>query len=189
MKLRKQIADSRKQAAIVLPAICYLLSAIWAVDGRAATFIVPPDSTMITVSKAIVVATAGDAHARWAPGGWIETVTTMHADEVIKGRVGATFEVVELGGTIDGITYLVAGAPRYPRGERVLLMLETNDRGEWAAKNMAVGKFAFAGDLLLRDASEIAGWDINGTPHVEKTRLAEPFLRYVREVARGAAAG
>jgi len=130
-----------------------LLVVLVSLPASAATFIVPPDSTMITVSKAIVVATAGDSQARWAPGGWIETVTTMHADEVIKGRVGATFEVVELGGTIDGITYLVAGAPRYPRGERVLLMLETNDRGEWAAKNMAVGKFAFAGDLLLRDAS------------------------------------
>jgi len=166
-----------------LPAICYLLSAICAANSRAATFLVPPDSTMITVSRAIVVATAGQSHARWAPGGWIETVTTMHADEVIKGRVAETFEVVELGGTIDGLTYLVPGAPRYANGERVLLMLETNDRGEWAAKNMAVGKFAFDGPLLVRDASEIAGWDVGGAPHVEKPRLAEPFLRYVRDIA------
>jgi len=140
---------------------------------------------MIVVSKAIVVATAGESHARWAPGGWIETVTTMHAEEVIKGRVGETFEVVELGGTIDGITYLVAGAPRYAPGERVLLMLETNDRGEWAAKNMVVGKFAFDGDLLVRDASEISGWDVGGAPHIERPRRAEPFLRYVRAIAKG----
>src|SRR3954447_1304955 len=181
----QRTADSRQRRlrALLLSAVCCLLSG----HARAATFVVAPDSTMIVVSKAIVVATAGESHARWAPGGWIETVTTMHAEEVIKGRVGETFEVVELGGTIDGITYLVAGAPRYAPGERVLLMLETNDRGDWAAKNMIVGKFAFDGDLLLRDASEIVGWDITGVPHVERTRRAEPFLRYVRDIARGVA--
>ena len=65
-----------------------LLVCLLALPLRAATFIVAPDSTMIVVSKAIVVATAGESHARWAAGGWIETVTTMHAEEVIKGRVG-----------------------------------------------------------------------------------------------------
>src|SRR3954447_5745451 len=128
------------------------LLAFLSMSARAATFIIAPDSTMVIVSNAVVVATAGESHARWAPGGWIETVTTMHADEVIKGRIGDTFDVVELGGKIDGLTYLVPGAPRYPRGERVLLMLETNDRGEWAAKNMVLGKFSFAGELLVRDA-------------------------------------
>src|SRR6185369_10337671 len=186
MTNRQRTADSGQRAGI--RALLLLLSVVCCpLSIRAATFIVPPDSTMIIVSKAIVVATAGESHARWAPGGWIETVTTMHADEVIKGRVAETFEVVELGGTIDGLTYLVAGAPRYANGERVLLMLETNDRGEWAAKNMALGKFAFDGPLLLRDASEIAGWDVGGAPHVERSRRAEPFLRYVRDIARGVA--
>jgi len=192
MSIGQRTADSGQRATIralllLLSAVCCPLS----VPIRAATFLVPPDSTMITVSKAIVVATAGESHARWAPGGWIETVTTMHVDEVIKGRIADTFEVVELGGTIDGLTYLVAGAPRYANGERVLLMLETNDRGEWAAKNMALGKFAFKfafdGQLLVRDASEIAGWDVGGAPHVERSRRAEPFLRYVRDIARGVA--
>ena len=184
---RRQTADGRRT---ILFAVCGLLSAVWA---RGATFIVAPDPTLIRVSKAIVVATAGESHARWAPGGWIETVTTMHGEEVIKGRVGERFEVVELGGTIDGLTYLVAGAPHYAKGERVLLMLETNSRGEWAARNMVVGKFAFETDpigrqLLVRDAGEIVGWDVGGAPHVEKTRLAQPFLRYVRDIARGIAA-
>jgi len=159
---------------------------------NAASFIVAPDATMIRVSKAIVVATAIESHTRWAPGGWIETVTTMAADEVVKGRIGDTFEVVELGGTIDGWTYVVPGAPRCRIGERVLLMLETNDRREWVSKNMAVGKFAFVTDaggqeLLLRDSGELYGWDTNGLPHVETARAAQPFLRYVRNIARGIA--
>src|SRR5204862_7517692 len=109
-------------------------------------------------------------------------------EEVIKGRVGETCEVVELGGTSDGLTYLVAGAPHYAPSERVLLMLETNDRGDWTAKNMILGKFAFDGELLVRDASEIGGWDVGGAPHVERARHAEPFLRYVRAIAKGNAA-
>src|SRR5947207_8275541 len=81
---------------LLLSAVCCLVSGV----ARAATFIVAPDSTMVVVSKAIVVAISGESHARWAcstgtpacaaqtgvsvPHGWIETVTTMHAEEVIK---------------------------------------------------------------------------------------------------------
>src|SRR5581483_11329520 len=87
------------------------------------------------------------------------------------------------------IGYIVAGAPRYTPGERVLLFLETNDRGQWVSKNMAVGKFAFANGLLQRDASELAGWDEGtGAPHRERSRDAARFLDFVRATARGEAA-
>src|SRR5581483_5955939 len=192
--MRQQAAGRRQQAVkgrvlvLLLSVACCLLPD----RARAATFIIAPDATMVRVAKGIVVATALESHTRWAPGGWIETVTTMQSEEVIKGRIGETFEVVELGGSIDGWTYLVPGAPHYRSGERVLLMLETNDRGEWAAENMAVGKFSFVTDaggqeLLLRDSGELYGWDSNGAPHVEKARAAQPFLRYVRDIARGVA--
>jgi hypothetical protein len=168
----------------------FLLSLLLTASAHAATFIVAPDATLVRGAKAIVIATAGESRGRWAPGGWIETVTTMQASDVISGRVGGTFEVVELGGTAGDITYLVPGAPRYAPGEQVLLFLDTNDRGEWVAQSMAVGKFSFARDtlgreLLIRDAGELVGWDLGGAPHVERTRLAQPFLRYVRELARG----
>src|SRR5438046_9289204 len=103
--------------------------------ARAATFIVPSDRALVTASKAIVVATAGTSLWRWAPGGWIETVTELRVEEAIKGRInaGETIHVTELGGMVGGVGYAVAGSPRYEKGERVLLFLETNDRGEWVA--------------------------------------------------------
>jgi hypothetical protein len=169
-----------------------VLLVLAAVSADAATFLVADDRTLVAASRAIVVVTAGESHGRWAAGGWIETVTAMHVDEAIKGAVdaGATIDVVELGGVVDGVGYAVAGSPRYAAGERLLLFLETNDHGEWVAKNMVVGKFAFARDsrarqLLVRDAREIAGWDVDGTPHHEPTRAAQPFLAFVREAARG----
>jgi hypothetical protein len=163
-----------------------------ATTAHAATFLVPSDHTLVAASKAIVVATAGSSHGRWAPGGWIETVTDLHVDEAIKGSIdtGATIHVTELGGVVGEIGYAVAGSPTYAQGERVLLFLDTNDRGEWVAKNMAVGKFAPAEDvkgrrLLLRDAGEIGGWDTDGTPHREPVRLEDAFLRFVRARASG----
>ena len=159
---------------------------------NAATFLVPADRTLVTASKAIVVATAGESRGRWAPGGWIETVTELRIDEAIKGPVsaGETIHVTELGGFAGEIGYIVAGSPKYAPGERTLLFLETNDRGEWVAKNMVVGKFAPAVDtagrrLLVRSASEIAGWNVDGSPHHEAVRLEDGFLRFVRAVAQG----
>src|SRR5260221_6690650 len=157
---------------------------------HAATFLVADDATLVRASRAVVTGTVGASHGRWAPGGWIETVTTISVDEAIKGDPGSEIDVVDLGGVVNGIGYMVAGAARFTPGERVLLFLETNDRGEWVPKNMSVGKFAeqTAGSgrrLLVRDASSISGWDLDGTPHAERTRDAAAFLRYVRAVARG----
>jgi hypothetical protein len=165
---------------------------LFASAAHAATFIVPSDRALVIASKAIVVATAGASHGRRAPGGWIETVTELRVEEAIKGPVaaGETIGVTELGGMVGDIGYIVAGSPRYAEGERVLLFLETNDRGEWVAKNMAVGKFARAEDvtgrrLLMRDGAEIVGWETDGEVHREPVRLEDGFLNFVRATAHG----
>ncbi|MEA2571457.1 MAG: hypothetical protein QOI24_3458 [Acidobacteriota bacterium] len=167
-----------------------LLLVLTAGVARAATFIVADDRTLVLASHAVVLATAGESHTRWAPGGWIETVTPMHVDEAIKGEPGATIDVVELGGVVGDVGYLVAGSPRYVNGEQFLLFLEKNDRGDFVAKNMVVGKFSFARDargrrLLVRDAGEVVGWDVDGEPHREQMRSAGAFLTFVCETARG----
>ncbi|MEA2336482.1 MAG: hypothetical protein QOE82_489 [Thermoanaerobaculia bacterium] len=158
--------------------------------AHAATFLVPSDRVLVGASKAIVLATAGESHGRWAPGGWIETVTELHVDEAIKGAVtgGETIHVVELGGMVGDVGYAVAGSPRYENGRQVLVFLETNDRGEWVSKNMAVGKFERADDthgrhLLVRD--DVVGWDTNGAVHREPVRLEDGFLNFVRATAHG----
>src|SRR6059058_2814731 len=145
-----------------------------ATTARAATFIVPSDRALVTASTAIVVATAGTSHGRWAPGVWIETVTELRVEEAIKGSIaaGETIYVTELGGMVGDIGYVVAGSPRYANGERVLLFLETNSRGEWVAKNMVVDKYEREEDRggrrpLVRDAGENSGWEEAGTTHRE----------------------
>src|SRR5713226_6603256 len=161
--------------------------ALIAANASAATFLVPKDDDLVRGATAIIAATAGSSTSRYAPGGWIETVTEMRVEEGIKGNVhaGDVIHVTELGGEVNGVAYVVPGSPQYRPGERVLLFMETNDRGEWVSKNMALGKFSVIGDLLLRDAPSICGWDYDGTPHREPKRAADAFLRFVREVANG----
>lgn len=164
------------------------LAAFVASTASAATFIVPTDEGLVRASKAIIVGTAGESHGRWAPGGWIETVTELRIDESIKGPIepGRSINVTELGGAVGEIAYTVPGSPRYAPGERVLLFLETNSRGEWVSKNMVVGKFTFTGGLLLRESDELVGWDEeNGAAHREQHRDAARFLRFVRDAAAG----
>ena len=57
--------------------------AIYASTALGATFLVPSDEVLVRASRAIVIATAGDAHSRYAPGGWIETVLMRLVDVVI----------------------------------------------------------------------------------------------------------
>ncbi|HKO58345.1 MAG TPA: M57 family metalloprotease [Thermoanaerobaculia bacterium] len=135
-----------------------------------ATLLVAPDDEMIRAARAVVVVTAGPSHVRRAPGGWLETVTTMRVEEGIKGPLhdGDTFEIVELGGVLDGVGFFAAGAPRYAEGERSLILLDLTDRGDWTTMNMGAGRFAFEGDRLVRR-------DLGELP-----RDAESFLEFAR---------
>ena len=84
--------------------------------------------------------------------------------------------MVELGGMVGSLHYAVAGSPTYQPGERVLLFLDTNDRGEWVSKAMAVGKFTVRGDLLVR--APLCGWNYDGTP----MPLDRPLHRAAQEI-------
>lgn len=160
--------------------------------GRAATYLVGTDREMIRSANAIVVVTAGESLSVRSLRGTIETATHMRVEEAIAGplNTGDEFDIFELGGFVGDIGLAVSGSPRFAPGERGLLLLEKNADDEWTTKAMALGRFTFTSDiagrqLLVRDEAEIFGWNIDGTPHAEQRRAAEPFLRFVRETARG----
>lgn len=165
-----------------------VLLALGATTARATTFLVPTDRELVAAAKAVVVATAGESQGRRAPSGRLETVTALRVTEAIKGPIaaGETIHVTEIGGSLGSLHYIVPGSPVYAPGERVLLFLETNGRGEWTSKAMAVGKFSARGDLFVRDG--VDGWNYDGTPHAEPLRARDEFLAFVRDVAQGRAA-
>ncbi|HUP47877.1 MAG TPA: hypothetical protein VNA04_03715 [Thermoanaerobaculia bacterium] len=159
--------------------------ALAAVAAEGAVFVVPSDEELVAESAAIVVGVAGESQARRLPGRPIETVTTIEVTEALHGAIeGVTIEVVSLGGVLGTEGLLVHGTTRFHRGERVLLFLDRR-REEWTTRGMAVGKFAFSGELLVRDSGEVCGYGRDGKPHREPYRAAEPFIRYVAATARG----
>jgi len=155
----------------------------------AVTYVVPPDRFEIERASAVIVGRVLSSRAEASRYG-IETVTAIAVEETMKRDPGRVVEVHEPGGTLGGETRLVPGAPVFSDGERVLLLLNQRDDGAYTVSDFGLGSFHFVRDvigreLLLRDESEIEGWDVGGTPHQEQQRSADRFLDYVRSVVRG----
>jgi len=160
----------------------------------AATFVVPPDREMVRRAPAIVRGNVLDSFSELTASGSIQTITEVRITEVLKGSLlsGSLVRVASIGGALGSRALVVPGSPKFADGEDVLLFLTPGRDGTWSTVDLTLGKFTRAvstrGDtLLVRDDQEIFGWDVDGAPHREPVRLAEPFVRFVREVAVGGA--
>lgn len=159
-------------------------------SATAATFVVPTDRDMVRRAQGVVVATALPSYSQMSPEGGIETVTPVAVDEWIKGRGASRIDVVEPGGSLDGVTTAIPGAPRFNAGDRLLLLIVSIGDDRWAVAELVLGKFTFANDtegaaVLVRDEDEIVGWDPDLKMHVERRRSASRFLDYVRKESAG----
>jgi len=155
----------------------------------ATTFVVPQDRDLIRRADAVVIASALSSYTRLSPQNTIETVTLLSIEETIKGTVTGTIDIVEPGGQLGRSATLLAGVPRFEEGKRMLLLLTSTGPDQWAVTELVLGKFKFETDingqaLLVRDESEIAGWDADLNVHREQRRLARRFLEFVRAEAR-----
>jgi hypothetical protein len=161
---------------------------------HATTYVVPPDEALIARADAIVIARALHSFVREPPERGIETVTDFSVEETLEGDVstGSGIRVRAPGGTLDTadgeirIT-IIPGAPRFVDGDRVLLFLKSVGSSEFAATDLALGVFRFAADdagrhVLIRNESEISGWDPDGSAHREPRRDAARFLQFIRAI-------
>jgi metallopeptidase family M12-like protein len=167
---------------------------------RGATYLVSGDRELIAASRGIVAGTVIDTYARASRDGLIETVTEVRIEERIKGVAAdaPTLRIVQWGGRLGARWMIEPGAPRYARGERVLLFLDRTPHGDWTTHALALGSFRFdrdtEGNTVLNRSTEIVGWDLadssilhpqSSIPHVERPRRADAFLAYVRAIAHG----
>ncbi len=155
----------------------------------ATSFVVPSDRDLIRRAGAIVIATPLASYTQINDEGGIETVTPIRVEDVLKGAgIGESLTVIEPGGEYEGRATVIPGVPRFTTSERTLLFLVRTGRDRWAVTELALGKFTFHGDDLLRDTSDIAGWEPDLTPHVEHARNAARFLSFIRIESRGGTA-
>lgn len=160
-----------------------------AAPAFAVTYVVPADRFEIERASAIVVGRVLSSHAEESAYG-IETVTSVAVDEVIKGTAGNVIRIHEPGGLLGDEMRIVPGAPQFSDGDHMLLFLYQRDDGEYSVLDLQLGFFRFEKDvagrrLVVRNESQIEGWDPGGGTHREERRSAELFLDYVRAVVRG----
>lgn len=140
----------------------------------AVMYIVPADRFEIERASAIIAGRVLSSHVEGS-----ETVTDVAVEEVFRGTFGSVVRVHELN--------IVPGIPQFADGERVLLLLDQRDDGEYTVLDLQLGVFHLTKEFAVRDASAIEGWDPDGSVHREQRRSAEPFLAYIRGIVRGEA--
>jgi hypothetical protein len=114
--------------------------------------------------------------AREASGRMIFTDHQLRVEEVLKGSAAGTITVSEAGGFVNGHGVAIAGSAAYEPGTRVLAFLRQDASGTYHTAYMALGKYRFAGDVLVRDA---AGIETLSDDPVE-TRDAQAFMTAIR---------
>lgn len=78
----------------------------------------------VDLSAQVCVASIESVTSRWAKGHHeIESVVVLRDVDFLKGSGPRTIEWVIPGGTIDGVTMKIAGAPEFAAGERWMLFL------------------------------------------------------------------
>jgi hypothetical protein len=153
----------------------------------AASFIVPNDRSFARQTGVIVIASPLASRTERTAGDFVETITTLSIERVIKGKAGDTIDLYEPGGTYDDLSVTIAGVPRLRDGDRYLLFLVRTD-GRWHIRDLALGSFRFATDItgaevVVRDEGEVRNPD--GSAHAEHRRAAEPFVRFLSTLAAG----
>jgi hypothetical protein len=132
----------------------------------------PADDDMIIGARAIVTGKVmaircgfDDQHTR------IFTYITVKVEEVLKGQITQRKIVIkELGGQVGDSASVVYGSPRFEKGERVLLYLDTWADGSLRTHQMFLGKFNIVIDPLT--GQEIA---VRSSPD-ENTTVLQPQL-------------
>jgi hypothetical protein len=117
-------------------------------DSFGTTVRIPSDADMAIGARAIIrgkVLSVGAAIDERDDR--IYTYITVRVNEVLKGQITARRIVLkELGGVVGDRIMVVYGSPRYTRGERVLLYLDTRADGTLKTHQMFLGKFDITTD-------------------------------------------
>ncbi len=156
------------------------------------SYVVPRDRFEIERSTAIILGRVLSSHVEKFPRFGIETVTEVALEEAIKGSVDSVIRIHEPGGVLGDEARVIPGIPDFTEGDRVLLFLYQREGGEYSVNDFQLGSFHFARDvvgrdLVIRNESELNGWDVDGTVHKERNRSAERFITYIRGVVRSEA--
>lgn len=115
-------------------------------------------------SAVVFIGTVSGQESRFVSGpNHVVTETTFTIEEALKGSVGATFVLTQLGGVVgEGAAMrgtAVPGYARFEKGERVVLFLEPTATGRLVPTGLAQGKYRLIDNggetLAVRDLGDL----------------------------------
>jgi PKD repeat protein len=137
-----------KSTASVYWITCLLMTALASV-GSATTIVMPTDEQLVAKSPVIVRGVVLSS-APVDRNGAIWTETVLQIDAQLKGSVGGTITIREVGGIVGDRITKIFGAPEYVNGEHVLAFVTPTPRGDFQTIDLFVGKFTEARTLSGR---------------------------------------
>jgi hypothetical protein len=160
---------------------------------NAATYVVPTDAELVRSADSIAMVTIESSHSYLDEQGRILTDHICRIERSIKGsEPGRTIVITEAGGSVGNWARAVSSSPVFTPGERALVFLERLAANRFRTLSGELGKFSFVLDsesrqLLVRGASEgeIFGWNVAGERHMERSRRADAFVRYLERLVEG----
>ena len=113
-------------SAFAAKASRFLMTAVLAVSGvaslHATAIVMPTDDQLVDKSPTIVIGTVLRSESVEINGG-IWTETDLRVEKSLRGTVGTTVRIREVGGRIGDRFNVVFGSPEYQSGQRVLVFL------------------------------------------------------------------
>lgn len=114
----------RNYIARLLTALPVIIASLSGVHAHA-TVLVPTDLNELARDATIIArGEVVSVDARWTEGRRsIETIVTMETESYMKGQLGRTLQFSVPGGTVGRLRNLVLGAPRFERGQHIIVFL------------------------------------------------------------------
>lgn len=160
----------------VLATIAALLVAAVAATSQASTFLREEIPSLTRSSESVVQARVIDMQSAWNPEQtYIFTRVTLKVLRTFSGEAPATIVVRVPGGTVDGYTVEMHGAPKFALNENVVVFLDRWDDGvpmvNGYFQGLARVETDRGGNLVLR------GGVADGLPLVELERSVRAALQ------------
>ena len=126
--------------------------------------IIYPEDYFCQDTQWIAIAVVSEAESRWATtsnGQRIVTDLAFEVERIVAGNIPDPLSLTLEGGTVDGESTKVMGAPSYHEGARLLLIMSTGPNSSELMGNIAVRyKFAMDPEASLPSASSLSAlWD------------------------------
>jgi hypothetical protein len=144
---------------------------------------------LVSNSECIVQGRVEQVYTEWdAARRMVFTYASINIDDPLKGERRRTVLVRQVGGTIGALNMVVAGAPKFEKGDEVIVFLKTGAGGTYHVVGLNQGKYDITGDYAVANVSGVTVVDpktgkTSDAGFVEKAPV-EAFKSRIRELLR-----